>query len=142
MGTTDADSVPGGNEKVLVVDDDDMQREVSKLLLTKLGYEVATTSSGESAIEILQTSQVDLLILDMIMTPSIDGTETYRRALQINPHQKAIIVSGFSGSERVIEAQRLGVGAFVRKPLTRKSLGVAVRTELDKKAVTTLCQNV
>jgi DNA-binding NarL/FixJ family response regulator len=72
----------------------------------------------------------------MIMPPGIDGTETYRRVIEINPSQRAIIVSGFAESDRVFEAQKLGVGAFVKKPLTRNTLAAAVRTELDRKAKT------
>lgn len=129
----DSEIIAGGNEKILIVDDDDLQRKVSKQLLAKLGYEVTTVESGEKAVELVRDNPQDLLVLDMIMPPGIDGTETYRRVSQINPSQKAIIVSGFSESNRVFEAHKLGVGAFVRKPLTQKALAAAVRTELDRK---------
>ncbi len=122
----------GGTEKVLVVDDDDVQREVSMQLLTKLGYRVSSVESGEKAIELLRENPQDLVILDMVMPSGIDGAETYRQILEINPHQKAIIVSGFSESDRVLEAQKLGAGAFVKKPLTRNDIAAAVRTELDR----------
>jgi two-component system cell cycle sensor histidine kinase/response regulator CckA len=74
----------------------------------------------------------DLVILDMVMPGGIDGTETYRRILEICPRQKAIILSGFSESNRVFEAQKLGAGAFVRKPITKDFIAAAVRTELDR----------
>lgn len=122
----------GGSEKVLVVDDDLVQRDVSSKLLTKLGYEVNTSDSGEAAIEFLKGNAQDILILDMVMPPGIDGAETYRQIQEICPGQKAIIVSGFSESERVIEAQNLGAGAFVKKPLTNQAIALAVRTELDR----------
>jgi PAS domain S-box-containing protein len=133
MDSQDADETCGGNETILVVDDDDVQREVSSQLLSKLGYEVSTVESGEKAIELLQEKPHDLVILDMIMPGGIDGTETYQQFLKINPHQKAIIVSGFSESDRVKEAQESGAGAFVKKPLTKTAVAVAVRTELDRK---------
>jgi DNA-binding NarL/FixJ family response regulator len=69
----------------------------------------------------------------MIMDPGIDGLETYQRILKINPSQKAIIVSGFSETERVRKAQLLGAGSYVRKPYVLESIGLAVRRELDRK---------
>jgi len=70
----------------------------------------------------------------MIMPGGIDGTETYRKALEINPNQKALIISGFAETDRVKEANLLGAGGFLRKPLSMKVLAIAIRAELDKKA--------
>lgn len=122
-----------GTEKILVVDDDDIQREVSTQLLKKLGYKVNAVTSGEQAVEFLKENPQDIVILDMVMSPGIDGTETYRQILETNSQQKAIIVSGFSESDRVFEAQKLGVGAFVKKPFTKSTIAAAVRAELDRK---------
>jgi two-component system cell cycle sensor histidine kinase/response regulator CckA len=69
----------------------------------------------------------------MIMDPGIDGTETYRRILEINPVQKAVIVSGFSETDRVRNAQEMGAGAFVQKPFILENIGIAIRKELDRK---------
>jgi DNA-binding NarL/FixJ family response regulator len=69
----------------------------------------------------------------MIMDPGIDGMETYRRILEINPRQKAVIVSGFSETNRVRKTQEMGAGAFVRKPYILEKIGLAVRKELDRK---------
>ena len=122
----------GGSEKILIIDDDLTQREVTRILLEKLGYEVKTSQSGEDALQLLQTESYDLLLLDMIMPGGIDGTETYERALDIHPDQKALIVSGFAENKRVKEALDLGAGGFLRKPLTIKSIALAVRKELDR----------
>jgi CheY-like chemotaxis protein len=75
---------------------------------------------------------VDLLILDMIMDPGIDGLETYRRILEIRKYQKAIIVSGFAMTERVRQTQELGAGTYVKKPYLLEKIGIAVRREIDK----------
>jgi len=69
----------------------------------------------------------------MIMEPGIDGLDTYRRILEINPDQKALIVSGFSQTDRVKQAIKLGAGGYIRKPYALKELARAVRTELDRK---------
>ena len=121
-----------GNEKVLVVDDVKEQRDIARAMLSKLGYEVATVPSGEAAVEFMAADRADLLVLDMVMEPGIDGLETYREILKTAPGLKAIIASGFSETERVKEAQTLGAGAYLRKPYTLEKIGLAVRTELDR----------
>ncbi len=122
----------GRNESILVVDDIPEQREVASGLLKRLGYQVHTVSSGEEAVEYLRNNKADILVLDMIMTPGIDGLETYRRILEINPRQKAILVSGFSETDRVREAQKLGAGAYVIKPYLMEIIGLAIRDELNR----------
>jgi PAS domain S-box-containing protein len=130
----ETDSVSGGSETVLVVDDDPVQRDVTSKLLDKLGYQVSTAASGEQALMMFADRRRQLLILDMVMPAGIDGAETYRQALELNPSQRAIIVSGFAGSDRVQKALDLGAGAFLKKPLTLIALASAVRKELDRKA--------
>lgn len=68
----------------------------------------------------------------MIMDPGIDGLETYRRIIKFRPGQKAIIASGFSETKRVKKAQRLGAGAYVKKPFLSHKIGPAIRAEFDK----------
>jgi two-component system, cell cycle sensor histidine kinase and response regulator CckA len=102
-------------------------------MLEKLGYQAASVASGEEAIEHVRRNAVDLLILDMLMDPGLDGLETYRRILEMRPGQKAVIASGFSESQRVQEARALGAGAYLRKPYSLERLAVTVRGELRRK---------
>ena len=122
-----------GSERVLVVDDLAEQRKIAKGLLSKLGYSVATVASGEAALDYLDRESADILVLDMIMEPGMDGCDTYRQILARVPGQKAIIASGYAESERVREAQRLGAGAYVQKPYTLEKLATALRRELDRR---------
>jgi CheY-like chemotaxis protein len=122
----------GNGESILVIDDVEEQREVASEMLGKLGYSVATVSSGEEAVDYMKDNSVDLLVLDMIMDPGINGLETYKRILDLHPGQKAIIASGFSETENVKEAQRLGAGAYLKKPYMMEKIGVAVKAELKK----------
>ncbi len=101
-------------------------------MLRKLGYSVTSVSSGEEAVEYLKNNSVDLLVLDMIMDPGIDGLETYKKILKLYPGQKAIIASGFSETPRVKEAIKLGAGAYVTKPYLIEKIGLAVKEELEK----------
>lgn len=95
-----SDVYMGRGETILVVDDIKEQRELATSMLGRLRYEVHAVSSCEEAIEYLKYKKADLIVLDMIMAPGMDGMETYRRILKINPGQKAVIVSGFSETDR------------------------------------------
>jgi two-component system cell cycle sensor histidine kinase/response regulator CckA len=125
----------GKGESILVVDDAEDQREIASDMLKRLGYSVISVSSGEEAIQYLENHSADCIILDMIMDPGIDGFETYRRILVFHPGQKAIIASGFSETDRVKEALKLGAGAYIKKPYLLEKIGTAVRMELDKKVI-------
>ena len=122
----------GRGEHILVVDDVEGQRLLASAMLEGLGYRVDSVGSGEEAVAFVEREPVDLLILDMIMDPGIDGLETYGRIRQVRRDQKAIIVSGFAMTERVRKAQALGAGAYVKKPYLLEKIGVAVRQELDR----------
>ncbi len=117
----------GNLQQILIVDDVVSQRLVAQSMLKKLNYQVSTVESGEKAIEFLTTQSVDLVILDMIMAPGMDGLETYRKILEIRPGQKAIIASGFSESDRVKEVMGLGASYYIKKPYALAEIGRAVR---------------
>ena len=122
----------GQGESILVVDDVEEQREIAFSMLKRLGYSVISVSSGEEAVGYLENHSVNLIILDMIMDPGIDGLETYQRILEFHPGQKAIIASGFSETDRVKEALKSGAGAYIKKPYLLEKIGIAVKAELDK----------
>jgi two-component system, cell cycle sensor histidine kinase and response regulator CckA len=120
-----------GRERILVVDDLAEQRELAQVMLNRMGYTVETSPSGEEAIRYLKTQQVDLVLLDMIMEGR-DGLDTFRAIRDIRPEQKVIITSGFIETERVLEAQRLGAGTYLKKPFSMEKLGLAIRRELGE----------
>jgi PAS domain S-box-containing protein len=129
---TSIQDIMGNGESILVVDDIEEQRHIASEMLEKLGYTVTTVASGEEAVEYLRKHTIDLLVLDMIMEPGIDGLETYRRVLKLRPGQKSIIASGYSETVRVKEAQNLGVGTYIKKPYLLQQIGRAIKAELDK----------
>ena len=122
----------GRGQRILVVDDEASQREISCRMLEVLGYRPQAVSSGEEAVAYLKTKAVDLVLLDMIMGPGLNGRETYERIVKLHPGQKAIIISGFAETDEVLEAQRLGAGQFLKKPVTLGKLGLAIKEELEK----------
>ncbi len=126
------ESYRGEGESILVVDDVKEQRDIASKLLAYLGYSVQTVCSGKEAIEYIDDRPADLVVLDMLMPPGIDGLETYERIISRRPGQKAIIASGFSETNRVKKAQRLGAGRYVKKPYTLEKIGLAVKAELKE----------
>jgi len=121
----------GNGERVLVVDDQKSQREIACRLLTRLGYHPLSVASGEEAVEFIKQTPVDLVILDMLMDPGINGCETYEQILRHAPGQKAIITSGYSNAEDVNRATDLGVSQFVKKPYSLHELAQALKMEID-----------
>ncbi|MBA3037239.1 MAG: response regulator, partial [Desulfobacterium sp.] len=122
----------GHGETILVVDDVESQRAISCKMLDALGYKTKAVCSGEEAVLYLKENTVDLILLDMIMDPGINGRETYKRIIEIHPKQKAVIVSGFSETDEMKAAQKLGAGQYIKKPLTLEKIGLAVKGELNK----------
>ena len=130
--TVHIDDYLGQGESILVIDDSEEQRDLARGMMQRIGYQVDTASSGEEAVEMVKSKVYDLLILDMIMDPGMNGMQTYKNIIQIAPNQKAVIASGFAENELVHEAQRLGAGQYIRKPYTLEIIGLAVRSELDR----------
>jgi len=128
----DITPIMGNDESVLIVDDIREQRLISQSILEKLGYQVFLAENGESAVAFIQHHQMDLIVLDMIMSPGMDGLETFQKIREINPAQKAIITSGYPSNTRVKEAQELGAGAYVKKPFSISVIGKAVNKELRR----------
>ncbi len=120
----------GKGETILVVDDVKHQREIACKLLQRLGYKATAVASGEDAVEFLKQGSVDLVLLDMIMEPGMNGLETYEKITARHPAQKAILVSGFAQTDEVKTAQQLGAGQFIKKPYTLEKIGLAIRDEL------------
>ena len=127
----------GQGELILVVDDEERQREIACGMLSKLGYRVEAVPGGKEAVDYIKNQPVDLMVLDMVMPTGINGRETYEAILRIHPGQKAVIASGYAETEDVKETQALGAGEFIRKPYTLEKIGLAVRKELDKQSSAT-----
>jgi DNA-binding NtrC family response regulator len=83
-------------------------------LFAMLGYSVDTVSSGEEAIKYMSDNTADLLVLDMIMDPGIDGLDTYKKIFDLHPKQKVILASAYSETDRVKKALNLGAGKYIK----------------------------
>lgn len=122
----------GKGEKILVIDDDENSRDIAVQYLKELNYKSKVVSSGEEAVAIVSKTKFDLIVLDMLMAPGMDGLDTFRKIIEIKPGQKAIIASGFSETSRVRKALETGLCKFIKKPYSFEKLMITVREILDE----------
>lgn len=128
---TDIDlELRGNGERILVVDDEARQCDIAMQILTELGYLVQVVSSGGEAVDYVRKEPVDLLLLDMVMDPGMDGLQTFTEIIGFKPEQKALIVSGFSEKDKIERALSQGVKCFLKKPYTLRQLAVVVQKSL------------
>lgn len=123
-------SLRGNGESILVIDDEELQRSIACKILESLNYTPKAVASGEQAIDYIKNNAVDLIILDMMMDPGINGLTTYQEIKKSYPHQRAIISSGYAAHALVNDAMRLGDTLFLGKPYTVEQIGEAVNNIL------------
>ena len=124
------DDLQGRGERILVVDDEQQVRELAVDMLTRLQYTAIAVASGEEALAWLADHTADLVILDMIMDPGMDGLAAYSSIVQLHPGQKAVIASGYAENDKVRKALDLGAGEYMRKPYSIETLGQVLRRVL------------
>jgi CheY-like chemotaxis protein len=123
-----------GTETVLLVDDEDLVRDLGARILSKAGYQVLTATNGKEALDLFEKErrQLSLVILDLIM-PVMGGKECLKELLKIDPQMKVLIASGFSADASTDETLELGAKAFVSKPFRFEELLRQVRKTLDQR---------
>ncbi len=128
-----AQECPGGNERILLVDDEGPIANLEKLVLERLGYKVSSHLNSTEAFEAFMASpfSFDLVITDMSM-PSLTGARLAEKILAVRPDVPIIICTGFS--ERIDEkkARSLGIKGFLMKPVVRADLAAEARRVLDE----------
>ncbi|NQU09116.1 MAG: PAS domain S-box protein [Candidatus Abyssubacteria bacterium] len=122
----------GGDELILVVDDEESMRAFAKEALEARGYRVLLAADGEEAVEVFKErdGDISLVILDMIM-PKMGGRETYSRLKEMNSETKALLSTGYSQNGKAQEILSSGVKGFIQKPYQVNELLSKVRSVLD-----------
>ena len=125
--------LPTGTEKILVVDDEESLVDLTKWRLERLGYQVTAETSSVKALELFssQPDSFDLLISDQTM-PGMTGEELAKKFLAIQPGMPIIICSGYSSKIDAEKAKRIGISAFIMKPIDNSELAKTIRKVLDK----------
>ena len=119
-------------EKVLVVDDEEVIRDVCAQILTNEGYEVATASSGKQALRMVSEITYDAVVTD-IMMPDMSGLELLEILRSTNLDVCMIVITGLGTFDMATQSDRLGAREFVVKPFTPDELSEAVRKALGKR---------
>ncbi|RJP73543.1 MAG: PAS domain S-box protein [Candidatus Abyssobacteria bacterium SURF_17] len=124
----------GGNELILVVDDEEVVRSLAKDALESYGYTVLVARDGVEAVDAYRENNgnIGLVIIDMVM-PRMGGRETFLKLKELNPRVKALLSTGYSRNGKVNEILRTGVMGFIQKPFQLEELLSRVRTVLDTK---------
>src|SRR5512143_888830 len=117
--------------KILVVDDSPQISKALSDLLTASGYQVRTAPSGERALQILESATFDLIITDLKMT-GMTGIDLARQVLQKVPGLPVVILTGFGDMDSVINALRLGVADYLKKPFSIDEVMTVVEREIAK----------
>ncbi|GAB6146734.1 response regulator [Desulfocicer niacini] len=125
--TGDKEQLMGHGEHILVIDDDIQVSSLAKNILERFGYHAEYVNSGEAALDYLKENSVDLVLLDMLMEPGINGRQTYEAMIKIHPGQRAVVASGFSESEEIEKTLALGAGGFIKKPYAINELARIVK---------------
>jgi CheY-like chemotaxis protein len=130
--TVKTDRPKGGSETILLVDDEEIIRDVGQSTLTRFGYTVLTAEDGEIAVERYRRKQkqIDLVLLDLVM-PKMSGKSCLEALIRINPRIKIVVASGYSETESRTEVLRAGARKFIAKPYEANTLLSAVREALD-----------
>ncbi len=122
--------------RILIVDDEAVQRELLKGFLEKLGFEVLEAEDGEQAIAIFREEPIDLVLLDQKM-PGISGEETLERLKAINPLVRSIMITAYGSIGTAVNVMKLGADDFLEKPvdlevLEKKILRIEQDIEMDQ----------
>jgi CheY-like chemotaxis protein len=123
-----------GAETVLLVDDEEMIRDVAASMLEKIGYRVIVSSSGEEAVDVVTGSgeSIQIVVLDMIM-PGMDGGETFDRIRALQPRIPVLLSSGYTIDGQATEILNRGCNGFIQKPFNLSELSTKIREILDSR---------
>jgi PAS domain S-box-containing protein len=129
---TSLETMLGQGETILIVDDEKDQREIITSVLNRLGYQTTSVACGEKAIEYIKEHPVDLILLDMVMSPGINGYQTLKEIRDINPEQKTVIASGQLNHPDRGKTEQLGVSRYLAKPVSLSLLAKNIQEEINK----------
>jgi signal transduction histidine kinase/CheY-like chemotaxis protein/HAMP domain-containing protein len=126
--------VVGGTETILIVEDEEVLREMAREILQNYGYKILEASSGREAFDVWNrhTDEVDLLLTDMVMPEGISGIQLAERLLTDRPNLKIIFTSGYTSNEVSPELMSRSQARFLQKPYAHTDLAKIVRDCLDK----------
>jgi two-component system cell cycle sensor histidine kinase/response regulator CckA len=125
--------IRGGNETILLVEDEEYLAESTKTILENKGYKVITAYDGVEALEIYSSRKENIsLVLSDLGLPRIDGQELFNCLHKINPAIKFVIASGFIQPDKRTAMSDAGIKDFIQKPYAPSDMLRRIRNVLDK----------
>ena len=123
----------GGDERILVVDDEPLVVKTIKEMLERLGYDITTKTSSVEALEMFRAAphSFNAVITDMTM-PDMTGVQLSKNLMEIRPDIPIIILTGFNGKINEEKAGELGISGFLMKPVEKRKLAEMARKVLDE----------
>ncbi|HEX7153233.1 MAG TPA: sigma-54 dependent transcriptional regulator [Thermoanaerobaculia bacterium] len=122
--------------RILIVDDEEVLRDVLHAVLHREGFDVVLASSGEEALHVLeQQDEIDLVVLD-VMLPGISGIDTLRAIRISNPALPVIVITAFSSIDGAIDAMKHGAFHYIPKPFKNEEVVLTVNKALEQRRLT------
>ena len=118
--------------RILIVDDEEVLRDVLDAVLRREGFDIIAASSGEEALSVLDSEEVDLVILD-VMLPGISGIDTLRSIRISNPNLPVIVITAFSSIDGAIDAMKQGAFHYIPKPFKNEEVVLTVNKALEQR---------
>lgn len=118
--------------KILVVDDEQVMRDLFKRVLSLKGYSVTAVDSGKESVEKVKANGFDIAFVDVVM-PVMDGVETFRALKEANPKLHVVMMTGFAVEDKIREAMKNGAMDYLYKPFDIVEI-MAVIGKVEKKA--------
>ena len=122
--------------RILIIDDEEVLRDVLEVVLSREGFEVVSAATGEEGLTILDSEDIDLVILDL-MLPAMSGMETLRSIKDTHTHLPVIIITAFSSIDGAIDAMKHGAFHYIPKPFKNEEVVLTVNKALEQRRLST-----
>jgi DNA-binding NtrC family response regulator len=122
--------------RILVVDDEELNRETLKDILENEGYDIEIAVNGEEALQIIKKGKLDVVLCDIKM-PKVDGMEVLEKSMELAPDLPIIMISGHGTVETAVEAAKKGAFDFISKPPDLNKMLITIRNALDRSTLIT-----
>ena len=120
------------NGSILIIDDEEIMREILEALLTREGYQVRMAASGEEGLDVARTTTFDAAIVDVMM-PGMDGLATLEELKKIDDDLPVLMVTAFASVETAISAMKRGAFDYITKPFKNDEVLIVVRNAVERR---------
>ena len=120
--------------RILVVDDESNLREMTRLMLKRVGWEVSTAASGEQAVELLQAADesFDVVLTDLKM-PGLSGLDVLNASQEVDASTQLVVMTAYASAETAVSAMKQGAYDYIEKPFKKDALTVLLQKALEKR---------